>query len=183
MLPVSNEKDLWVSWDGYHRLIERLALQIHESGWQFDQILCLARGGLRPGDLLSRIFDVQLAILSTSSYRESVGAQSNPQRGNLDIAHNITLSKGTLSGKVLLVDDLIDSGVTLDSVQRHLSDNFGGVTEVKSAVIWCKAGAAMRPDFCAEYLTGDPWIHQPFEEYDALHPHVLSARLRRHDVE
>jgi hypoxanthine phosphoribosyltransferase len=182
-LPVSNERDLWVSWDGYHRLIERLALQIHDSGWKFDQLLCLARGGLRPGDLLSRIFDVQLAILSTSSYRGQTDAESNPQRGNLDIARNITLSKGTLSGKVLLVDDLIDSGVTLNSVQRHLNHNFGGVTEVKSAVIWCKAGAAMRPDFCAEYLAGDPWIHQPFEEYDALHPHMLSARLRRHDAE
>ncbi|MFC3109337.1 phosphoribosyltransferase [Undibacterium arcticum] len=181
--PASNEKDLWVSWDGYHRLIERLALQVHESGWKFDQILCLARGGLRPGDLLSRIFDVQLAILSTSSYRETADAQSNPQRGELDIARNLTLSKGTLSGKVLLVDDLIDSGVTLDKVQRHLSHNFGAVTEVKSAVIWCKAGASMRPDFCAEYLVGDPWIHQPFEEYDALHPHMLSARLRRHDAE
>ena len=36
-------------------------------GWRFDQILCLARGGLRVGDQLSRIFEVPLAILATSS--------------------------------------------------------------------------------------------------------------------
>jgi hypoxanthine phosphoribosyltransferase len=47
-------KHLYVSWDEYHMLIERLALKIHASGWQFDQILCLARGGMRPGDVLSR---------------------------------------------------------------------------------------------------------------------------------
>ncbi len=78
----STDKDLWVSWDEYHRAIERLALQVHESGWKFDQVLCLARGGLRPGDIFSRIFDVPLAILSTSSYREDAGTV----RGDLDIA-------------------------------------------------------------------------------------------------
>src|ERR1035438_9248665 len=34
-------KHLYVSWDEYHMLIERLALKIHASRWQFDQILCL----------------------------------------------------------------------------------------------------------------------------------------------
>ena len=56
-------KHLYVSWDEYHQLIERLALKIHASGWEFDQILCLARGGMRPGDVLSRIFDKPLGIM------------------------------------------------------------------------------------------------------------------------
>ena len=43
-------KHLYVSWDEYHMLIERLALKVAHSGWVFDQILCLARGGMRPGD-------------------------------------------------------------------------------------------------------------------------------------
>ena len=60
--------DLYVSWDEYHAKIEGLAAQIYQSEWEFDQILCLARGGLRIGDILSRIFDKPLAILSTSSY-------------------------------------------------------------------------------------------------------------------
>ena len=56
-MKISDDKDLWVSWDDYNRLIERLALKVYESGYQFDQVLCLARGGLRPGDVMSRIFD------------------------------------------------------------------------------------------------------------------------------
>jgi len=79
-------KHLYVSWDEYHMLIERLALKIHASGWEFDQILCLARGGMRPGDVLSRIFDKPLAIMSTSSYR----AEAGTVQGHLDIAHYIT---------------------------------------------------------------------------------------------
>ena len=37
---------LYVDWPQYHRLIERLALDIHRSGWQFDAVIALARGGL-----------------------------------------------------------------------------------------------------------------------------------------
>ena len=48
-------KHLYVSWEEYHQLIERLALKVHASGWEFDQILCLARGGLRPGDMLLKV--------------------------------------------------------------------------------------------------------------------------------
>ena len=70
---MSAKPDLYVSWTDYHRLIERLALQIHASGWGFDSILCLARGGLRVGDILSRIYEMPLAILAASSYREAAG--------------------------------------------------------------------------------------------------------------
>ena len=66
-------KHLYVSYDEYHNLIEKLAIKVHQSGWQFDTILCLARGGMRPGDILSRIFDKPLAIMSTSSYRADAG--------------------------------------------------------------------------------------------------------------
>lgn len=62
---------LYVDWAEYHRLIERLALSIHRSGWQFDSVIALARGGLRVGDLLSRIFDKPLGVLTTSSYRHT----------------------------------------------------------------------------------------------------------------
>lgn len=59
---------LYVSYDEYHNLIEKLAIKVHQSGWEFDTILCLARGGMRPGDILSRIL-TNLMIMSTSSYR------------------------------------------------------------------------------------------------------------------
>ena len=174
-MPPSTDKDLWVSWDEYNRLIERLALKVYESGWKFDQVLCLARGGVRPGDVFSRIFDVPLAILSTSSYREEAGTV----RGDLDIAKYMTMTKGPLAGKILLVDDLADSGVTLDKVTRHLGENFAGVTEVKSAVIWLKGCSSIRPDYYLDELPHNPWIHQPFEDYDGLRPHQLAAWMKK----
>jgi hypoxanthine phosphoribosyltransferase len=171
----STDKDLWVTHEHYERSIVKLALAVHESGWKFDQILCLARGGMRPGDLFSRIFDLPLAILSTSSYREDEGTS----RGSLDIAKYITMTKGVLSGKVLLLDDLVDSGVTLQQVQEHLKENFPAVTEVRSAVIWWKACSAMQPDYYLDHLPTNPWIHQPFEDYDSLRPNQLAAWLKK----
>lgn len=173
-MPVSDDQDLWVSWEGYHKLIDRLGLAVYESGWRFDQILCLARGGLRVGDQLSRIFDVPLAILATSSYREAAGTV----QGQLDIAPYITLTRGSLAGKVLLVDDLVDSGVTLERVGKHLQASYPAVTEVRSAVLWYKACSKIRPDYHVQFLSSNPWIHQPFEEYDTLRPHQLAAWVK-----
>ena len=88
-------KHLYVSYDEYHSLIEKLAIKVHQSGWEFDTILCLARGGMRPGDILSRIFDKPLAIMSTSSYR----AQAGTIQGHLDIARYITTPQGEIAGR------------------------------------------------------------------------------------
>jgi hypoxanthine phosphoribosyltransferase len=165
-------KHLYVSWDAYHRLIEKLAIQVWQSGWAFDQILCLARGGMRPGDVLSRVFDKPLAIMSTSSYR----AEAGTIQGRLDIARYITMPQGELAGRVLLVDDLADSGVTLKAVVERLRA-MPAITELRSAVIWTKAVSTYQPDYTVEHLPTSPWIHQPFEEYDGLRPDALKQRL------
>ena len=165
-------KHLYVSWDEYHMLIERLALKVDASGWQFDQILCLARGGLRPGDVMSRVFDKPLAIMSTSSYR----AEAGTIQGRLDMAKYITMPKGELAGRVLLVDDLSDSGETLKAVVDRLR-GLPQIQELRSAVIWTKAVSSYMPDYYVEMLATSPWIHQPFEEYDSLRPEGLAKKF------
>lgn len=167
-------KHLYVSYDEYHNLIEKLAIKIHQSGWQFDTILCLARGGMRPGDILSRIFDKPLAIMSTSSYRADAGTV----QGKLDIAHYITTPKGEIAGKVLLVDDLADSGHTLNAVIEQLRNNYKPITELRSAVIWTKGVSTFQADYSVETLATNPWIHQPFESYDALSPEHLISKWK-----
>ena len=162
-------KHLYVSYDEYHNLIEKLAIKIHQSDWEFDTILCLARGGMRPGDILSRVFDKPLAIMSTSSYWSEAGTV----QGNLDIAHYITTPKGEIAGKVLLVDDLADSGHTLNAVIQQLKTNYAPITELRSAVIWTKGLSIFNPDYSVEFLPTNPWIHQPFESYDSLRPEQL----------
>jgi uncharacterized protein len=167
-------KHLYVSYDEYHNLIEKLAIKIHQSDWPFDTILCLARGGMRPGDILSRIFNKPLAIMSTSSYR----AEAGTVQGHLDIARYITTPKGEIAGKVLLVDDLADSGKTLLAVIDMLRTSYAPITELRSAVIWTKGLSSFTPDYSVEYLPSNPWIHQPFESYDDMGAQKLLEKWR-----
>lgn len=166
--------DLYVSWADYHRKIEQLALTIYQSGWKFNQILCLAKGGLRVGDVLARIYDQPLAILATSSY----GGTNNQVRGSITFSHDLTMTTANLGSQVLLVDDLVDSGTSLKKSLVWLDRKYGFyVEEVKTAVLWYKSCSCIAPDYFVDYLEDDPWIHQPFEEYEQMSPADLPARL------
>ena len=164
---------LHVTWDQYNTLVERLALQIHDSGWRFNQVICIARGGLRVGDVLSRIFEMPLAILSTHSYT----AEGGTTRGELIVAEHMTMTAPRLGDRVLLVDDMVDSGHTLKTVYRTLPQRFTHISDIRTAVLWYKACSVFKPDYYVEYLPDNPWIHQPFEVYDTLRAEGLKARL------
>jgi len=164
--------DLYVSWSDYHKTIERLAAKVHESSWLFNQIVCIARGGLRVGDVISRIFRSPLAIIFTSSYTGEGGAV----RGELKVSEHLSMTTAALGDRVLLVDDLVDSGATLEAVQRHIRNRHPEVSEMRTAVLWYKACSKYRPDYYAEHLAESPWIHQPFEPYDLMTPGELGTR-------
>ncbi|RZI98553.1 MAG: phosphoribosyltransferase, partial [Rubrivivax sp.] len=112
--------------------------------------------------------------MSTSSYR----AEEGTVQGHLDIARYITTPKGEIAGKVLLVDDLADSGKTLKAVIDMLRRNYAPITEMRSAVIWTKALSTFETDYSVEFLPTNPWIHQPFEGYDALTPEKLLQKWK-----
>ena len=168
--------DLYVSWDDYHNAIERLAHKVHASGYPFDQIICLARGGLRVGDMLSRIFNQPLAILATQSYFANADKSSEFQ-GELTIGQHMAKVNERLGQKILVVDDLVDSGKTMLEVVDHLKQRYPGIQEVRTAVISRKGCSVFSPDYWADDLPHNPWIHQPFEVYDKLKPEELAARV------
>jgi len=157
--------DYYVSWDDYHRDIETLAVQIYESGWEFNQIVCLAKGGLRIGDILCRLFDVPLAILSTSSY----GGSDGRTRGSITFSRDLSMTTAGLGSHVLLVDDLVDSGHSLQKSVRWLEQKYGFyIDEMRSAVLWYKKCSFIKPDYYVVYMEDNPWIHQPFERYELM---------------
>lgn len=168
--------DLYVTWDNYHDLIETLALRVYESGWEFNQIVCLAKGGLRVGDILCRLFDVPLAILSTASY----SGKNNRTRGAITFSQDLCMTTAGLGSHVLLVDDLVDSGASLERSLRWLDHRYGFyIDDIRTAVIWQKACSSATPDYYAQFLPDDPWIHQPFEKYEQMSLKDLADSRKR----
>ena len=155
--------DLYVSWSDYHQKIETLAVKIYQSGWQFDRIVCLAKGGLRVGDILCRLYDKPLAILFTASY----GGKDNRDRGKIAISQHLAMTDDTLGNKILLVDDLVDSGESLIAAGNWLYDSYDKeILEIRTATIWYKQTSVITPNYYVDYLPDNPWIHQPFESYE-----------------
>lgn len=166
--------DLYVSWSDYHHKIETLAVKIYQSNWQFNQIVCLAKGGLRIGDIFCRLYRQPLAILSTASY----GGKDNRQRGKIRFSQHLASIESNLGDKILLVDDLVDSGISLVESIEWLRDHYGTeITEIRTAVIWCKNTSVIIPDYYVDYLPNNPWIHQPFEHYERFTIKELANKI------
>jgi hypothetical protein len=153
---------LYVTWDQYHSLIERLVLIVADSGWEFDTVMGLSRGGLRAADVASRVLRKPFAVVAASSYRDEGGTV----QGHLALSANIATTAEQLGPRILLIDDLADSGHTLSAVVPHLQTMFPNISEIRTAVLWVKGVSTFTPTYFAEFLPDSPWIHQPFECYD-----------------
>jgi hypoxanthine phosphoribosyltransferase len=157
----------YFNWTEYYALVQELAHKIYDDKkghMEFDQILCLARGGTPLGDALSRMFNLPLAILFTSSYK-----MTSKQQG-IFIDNQIAKQNNRLGENILLVDDLVDSGETLEAVANYMKNNHktqsGENIQITTAVLWKKDTSIFTPNYYAKETTQNDWIVQPFECFD-----------------
>jgi hypoxanthine phosphoribosyltransferase len=161
-----DDKHLYVSWDEYNKAVEDLAVKISDDGYDFNQIVCIAKGGLRVGDVLARIFDVPLAVMSVESYH---GAGVKDKQGQIVFGNSLAKTSPNLGNKVLLVDDLADSGLTLEKCVKWLEHYHGFfIDDLRTATLWVKGVSKFTPWYYVDYLETSPWIHQPFEKYEEM---------------
>lgn len=76
------------------------------------------------------------------------------------------------------MDDLADSGHTLNAVVSLLKAKYAPISELRTAAIWVKGVSTFLPDYYVDFLSSNPWIHQPFETYDTLTPDRLLERWK-----
>ncbi len=152
---------LYVDDTQYRQLITQVFRLVEASDYQPDMILGVSRGGLFLADGLSRFFRRPMAVVAASSYRDVGGMV----QGQLQLSASIA-SVVPVAGKVLLVDDLADSGQTLQALCAHLRFICPCIEQLKTAVIWVKSSSVFQPDFAAEKLESDVWVVQPFEMQD-----------------
>ena len=118
-------------------------------------------------DLLSRVFKLKCAYLAVESYS---GKGVEDEQGDIVFSREMS-SISTHIGKILLCDDLSDTGITLNKSIGWL-ENYkpikGKIEDIKTATLWKKKKSTFEPDFCAVRLTDNPWIVQPFEHYEEI---------------
>lgn len=109
---------LKLNWDNIDFLINCIVDQIHSKGIKFDSVIALGRGGLIPGAALSYklgVSDLQNLGIST---REDNGKYID----TLVYQKPENISK---KNKILVVDDINDSGRTFTSVKSILCSQYG----------------------------------------------------------
>ena len=161
-------KKLIISFDEYLDTVEKLAIDVNKS-FKPTVLVGIMRGGAQIIDILSRIFKLPTAYIVIQSYS---GKGTEDKQGELIFAREISsIASEKDFEKVLLVDDLSDTGLTLNKSIDWLKKYpplKGNIKEIKTAVLWKKKDSTFEPDFCAQRLDSNPWIVQPFEHYEEL---------------
>lgn len=155
---------LHVSYADYHGLIDQVIACVLEGPWRPDFIMGVSRGGLMLADGLSRVLKRPMAVVAAQSYQDG-GDGAGTEQGSLKISASVA-SVEPVQGRVLLADDLLDSGATMRALVAHLQNASTDIDELKTAVIWVKPNAVFEPDYAAVRMQRDEWIVQPFEMRD-----------------
>ena len=159
---------LIISYEEYKSAVEKLALEI-EKKYKPTVLVGIMRGAAPIIDILSRIFKLPTAYVVIQSYS---GDTVQNKQGELIFARDISaIATNENFKKVLLVDDLSDTGLTLNKSIDWLKEydpikNY--IDEIKTACLWKKKSSSFTPDFCPILLENDPWIVQPTEHFEEL---------------
>jgi hypoxanthine phosphoribosyltransferase len=159
---------LIITFDEYTKIVEKLAIEIHNN-YKPTVLVGIMRGAAPILDILSRVLKLPIAYIVIQSYS---GDGMEDKQGQLMFAREISsLAENKDFDKVLLVDDLSDTGLTLNKSIEWLkkyepTKNY--INEVKTACLWKKKSSIFEPDFCPVKLDSDPWIVQPTEHYEEL---------------
>ena len=162
------EKKLIISFDEYLDTVEKLAIDVNKS-FKPTVLVGIMRGGAQIIDILSRIFKLPTAYIVIQSYS---GKGTEDRQGELIFAREISsIASEKDFEKVLLVDDLSDTGLTLNKSIDWLKKyepvkNY--IKDIKTACLWKKKSSKFNPDYCPVMLDSDPWIVQPTEHYEEL---------------
>ena len=159
---------LIISFEEYNKIVEKLAIEIHKN-YNPTVLVGIMRGAAPIIDILSRILKLPIAYIVIQSYS---GNGMEDQQGQLMFAREISsLASSKDLQKVLLIDDLSDTGLTLNKSIEWLK-NYGPtknfIKEIRTACLWKKKSSTFEPDFCPIKLESDPWIVQPTEHYEEL---------------
>ncbi|HTJ58883.1 MAG TPA: xanthine phosphoribosyltransferase [Devosiaceae bacterium] len=152
MSTASPQKSFPVSWDQFHRDSRALAWRLAGIG-PFDAVVAIARGGLVPAAIVARELNIRtVETVAVKSY-------DHQSKGDIRVLKALTpevLGMAQAGKKVLIVDDLVDTGATARVVREMLPG-------AHFATVYAKPkGREMVDTFITE-VSQDTWIFFPWD--------------------
>jgi hypoxanthine phosphoribosyltransferase len=142
-----------LTWAEFGEASRELSRAVVEDGYRPDLILTVARGGLLPAGAMGYALDVKnVVVVNVEFYtgvdeRLDVPVMLPPVPDAVDLA----------GAKVLLVDDVADTGETLRLVREFCGDH---VAEVRTAVLYEKPRSSVKCEYV--WRRTDRWIDFPW---------------------
>lgn len=153
-------KKVYVSWNDVQRQVQELVRQMWQDRWVPDYVVGITRGGLTPANLISQYLGVPMETLKVSLRGEEPDCESN-----------FWMAEDADRGRnILIVDDINDSGETLNWIRKDWGQSARWGENVRVAVLYDNesSNSLHTPDYSAEDINkaADPqWIVFPWEEW------------------
>jgi len=149
---MADEREV-LSWQQFGEGSRELATTIHESGFAPDVVVAIARGGLLLAGALAYALDVKSCGALNAEFYTGIDSRLDEP-----VILAPYLDEVSLAGKkVLLVDDVSDSGRTLKMVLGLIT---AADAEVRTSCLYSKSHTVLEPDFT--WKRTDLWIMFPW---------------------
>jgi len=161
------------SWDQIYELLLNLASTVRKTGFKPEIIIGVSRGGWPPARVMSDLLEnPNVANVAAEFY---VGVAET--KGKPVITQPVSVS---VEGKrVLVVDDVADTGESLRLVRSYLEEQ--GATEVKTATIYYKPWSVMIPDYYEKETRS--WIIFPWERKETVRKIVEKCKRQGNSID
>lgn len=146
------------SWDEIYDMLLALADMIRHNGFSPNVIVGVSRGGWPPARVMSDLLgNVELANVRVEFYRGIAETESKP-------IITQPLSMPVEGKRVLIMDDVADTGRSLELVRNHVLEH--KADEVKVATIYYKPWSIIKPDYYIRVTRR--WIIFPWERKETV---------------
>lgn len=157
---VDMENKLFVTWEEYFKLCDNLVEQIKKVAIPYTDIVAIARGGLIPAQYLA----YKLNIKQVYNYGIITYTTDNKKRSENYIYQKAVPLEGGLRPikRILIVDDIADSGKTVDHVYWDL--RLAQPEDISVCTLHYKPHSIFTPKYYAQEVSNDRWVVYPYDE-------------------
>ena len=146
-------KKLWYDWREMRRDVNTLCREIMLDKFDPNVIVGLSRGGLTPGVMMSHWMKKPFKPIKTSLRDFPEWEDYLPRKTD---------------ERVLIVDDICDSGETFHKIREHINERKKNGVDVRFATLWWNNECNFEPHYYVNEIAKDStktWIHFCWENW------------------